>query len=325
MRYVAALVVLFAAFMKWEQLPVLDRTGDGLLHQPAFIIPQIVFESVLAGWLLCGFWPRWTKCTPGVCFSLFATVALYFAMTGAESCGCFGRVKVNPWVTFGLDCLLAAGLFIWPPVGRSEDGGSRIEDCGEGGEDRGSRIEDREGRKSPGVAWRIVGVGGIAVLALVMSLRQLPKASAAPEMAGMLQAGALTILEPEKWAGKTLPILADLDIGERLKTGQWLAVLYHADCSTCREAVPGYERMAMSHPVALLEMPPFAHSGDDRLVPADTKALAGRLSDGREWFATTPVVILLEGGVVRDVVEGKAAVGAVVDWQAGLVGGKIEE
>ncbi len=302
--FVAALVLLFAAAMKFEQLPVVDRMGEGLLHRPAFVIGLIVFEIVLAAWLLFGVWPRWTKWIPAICFSLFAMAALYLAITGAESCGCFGRVKVNPWVTFAMDVVLAGALWRWPP--------------GKGREAAGTGRDDRGERKTRGLAYRIIAAGGAAAIALTLSLRQLPvvatQASGESGAIGMIEAGGLTILEPREWIGHALPILPHLDIAERLKTGQWLAVLYHADCSTCRKAVPGYERMAGSHPVALLEMPPFAHGVDERLVPADSPALVGRLTDAREWFATTPVVLLLNDAVVRDVTEGPAAVGAAVDW-----------
>jgi hypothetical protein len=109
--------------------------------------------------------------------------------------------------------------------------------------------------------------------------------------------------------------MSDVDVGDRLREGKWLAVLYHIDGSTCREAVPAIERMASSRPVAFLEMPPYA-SADERLTSINSKALIGRLSDARDWFATTPVVLLLHDGIVRDVVQGERAVGLGVDWEA---------
>lgn len=127
--------------------------------------------------------------------------------------------------------------------------------------------------------------------------------------------GSLIILEPQKWVGKPLPLLADLDIAGRLQAGRWIVVLYHQGCSTCIEALPGYEAMSLARQVALVEMPPYA-SPADRLIGPGSKAVVRKLSDTKEWFATTPVVLLMQDGVVRDVLEGKAAVGAGVDWEA---------
>jgi hypothetical protein len=49
-------------------------------------------------------------------------ITLYKAITGAASCGCFGSVQVNPWITlFAIDlpALLALSIFrrksVMPP------------------------------------------------------------------------------------------------------------------------------------------------------------------------------------------------------------------
>jgi hypothetical protein len=301
-RMAASLVLLFAALMKWGQLPILDRTGGGLFHKSSFVVGLIVFEVVLAIWLAIGIWPKWATWLPSACFAAFALVALYQAFTGADSCGCFGRIKVNPWVTFGLDLTLAAALWVWQPGD------------GERSEDRRLKTEDRGWQNRPArLRYRVAIVGCAALLALGLSLWRLPSARAAGETSGMVRAGSLTILEPEKWIGKSLPLSSDIDVGDRLRIGQWLVVLYHADCSTCREAIPAYDLMSSSHAIAIVEMPPYA-SSDEKLTSPGSKALIGQLSDNREWFATTPVVLLLDDGVVRDVSEGEPADAVSVDW-----------
>ncbi len=45
-----------------------------------------------------------------VCFVVFAGVATVKALAGAESCGCFGAIAVNPWYTAGFDWIAVAGL-----------------------------------------------------------------------------------------------------------------------------------------------------------------------------------------------------------------------
>jgi thiol-disulfide isomerase/thioredoxin len=51
-------------------------------------------------------------------FGLFIVVTLQKGLIGAESCGCFGRVKVNPWITLlAIDIPLFLGLVIFRPKG----------------------------------------------------------------------------------------------------------------------------------------------------------------------------------------------------------------
>lgn len=53
---------------------------------------------------------------PRVCGSLvflgFAVFSLYIAIGGATSCGCFGSLKVNPWITASLDLLMSLLLYL---------------------------------------------------------------------------------------------------------------------------------------------------------------------------------------------------------------------
>ena len=91
-------------------------------------------------------------------------------------------------------------------------------------------------------------------------------------------------------------------------------VLHQAHCSTCLAALPSYAAMAAGQAaerVALIELPP--HEG---LSNSASPVVHGRLSARRDWFASAPVVVLLENGVVRDAAEGKAAVGLRPDWRA---------
>ena len=51
-------------------------------------------------------------------FGLFIAITLQKGLIGAESCGCFGRFKVNPWITLSaIDIPLFLGLVIFRPKG----------------------------------------------------------------------------------------------------------------------------------------------------------------------------------------------------------------
>jgi thiol-disulfide isomerase/thioredoxin len=125
---------------------------------------------------------------------------------------------------------------------------------------------------------------------------------------GSAGSGKIVILEPLQWIGKRLPILSSVDVKDQIATGDWTVVLYHSDCPACREAMPTFEQQARSGaPVATIEMPPYA-AADSELVPPSSACLRGRLSDKREWFATTPVVMRVRDGTVVSAREGSEEV-----------------
>jgi thiol-disulfide isomerase/thioredoxin len=110
------------------------------------------------------------------------------------------------------------------------------------------------------------------------------------------------VLEPGEWVGKELPILEHIDIGERLKAGNWLVLLYHYDCPGCAEAIPMYEQVARDLvgngdflQIALIAVPPH---GQAPINPASACTL-GKLNESKEWFVTTPAVALLAEGTVK--------------------------
>ncbi|HUT31267.1 MAG TPA: hypothetical protein VMX13_15845 [Sedimentisphaerales bacterium] len=117
------------------------------------------------------------------------------------------------------------------------------------------------------------------------------------------------ILEPETWVGKKLPLIDYIDIGESLEKGNWLILLYHYDCPDCAEAIPKYERMARDLVgngdflrIALIEMPPYGPP----LAAPDSLCTLGRLANTKQWFVTTPAVVLLVDGRVNHAWEAKA-------------------
>jgi hypothetical protein len=106
------------------------------------------------------------------------------------------------------------------------------------------------------------------------------------------------LLEPDTWSGKPFWLADHIDIGDRLKQGEWLVVLYHHDCSVCARAIRDLEQRARGGQrgqVALIEVPPLQAQPD---LPR-AGFVYGRLdSDGPQWFVTTPVMIHLTEGVV---------------------------
>jgi len=65
--------------------------------------------------------------------------------------------------------------------------------------------------------------------------------------------------------------------------------------------------------VAIIEMPPYAGAGEG-FAPSSALALTGRLDTTRDWFATTPVAVLFDHGIVQAAAEGDAAATPNREW-----------
>jgi thiol-disulfide isomerase/thioredoxin len=111
----------------------------------------------------------------------------------------------------------------------------------------------------------------------------------------------IVLLEPETWIGKSFPLLDYTDIGAKLKEGEWLALLYHHDCPKCQDAMKQLKAVANQADglrVALIEMPPYGKTPGD--IGAPELFVMSRLLAVKDWFAQTPVLLVLsEGQVVR--------------------------
>lgn len=77
----------------------------------------VEFEGLLGVWLLAGVRPRGMYLAALLWFCGLAAVALFQALTGAATCGCFGALHVSPWVTLAIDAAAIVSLcFLRPPL-----------------------------------------------------------------------------------------------------------------------------------------------------------------------------------------------------------------
>jgi len=117
------------------------------------------------------------------------------------------------------------------------------------------------------------------------------------------------VLEPAEWVGKELPIINDIDASRQFKKGTWLVLFYHYDCPDCVAAIEQYQCYATNLAdngdalkIAFIEVPPYGES----MVRYNPDHTIGKLLDIKEWFITTPAIILLESSTVQAAWEGKA-------------------
>ncbi len=296
-RIVLGLLLLVAAGLKGHELATSPVAGTGLLDSRWFLIGVVEFELFFGLWLLAGIYPRWTWAAALSCFCLFASVSLWKAISGDASCGCFGKVPVDPWYTFTLDALAVAALFRF----RLASGRWRV-----AWDFRSPRF------RVIGVAaiWLLVGIPAAAAMSAYEPVML-------SEDGAILGDGILVILEPEKWTRKRFPLLphiedyperlmpGELPLRERLAEGNWIVVLYQRDCPKCLEEMPKYEQLACRSAadptapgVALIEVPAYGEAGSLKRSPNAVCAL-GRLSDEKEWLVETPVKLLLQSAFVN--------------------------
>jgi hypothetical protein len=283
-RFAVAAILVVAAALKGYQLstePALSRT---LLESRWFLVSVVECELLLAIWLLSSIRIRVAWGISTVCFATFAAVSLIKGVKGEASCGCFGRVPVNPWITFALDAVVVTALLAWWPGPQTVRKGS-------------SRAR----------RWRHAWIGSGVLVCTAALLPMLAYRHTALDAAGIIVgSGNLVVLEPENWVGSQFPLLPFIERADSLRTGEHIVVLYHHDCPKCNEALDVYERLAAeltrrgsSQRVAILEI----SSGAAAPIPPSSHCDWKQLDDSYEWFVQTPVVLQLENGRVIGVEE----------------------
>jgi hypothetical protein len=303
---VLGVLLLTAAVLKGHELLTVPAVNKDLWSWRPFLILLVELELALGIWLLSGLFKRLAWLAGLLCFGLFCCVTLYRGLTGAASCGCFGTVHVNPWITLlavDLPALLALALFRPPSafaaplsILRSLPSAATL-----GRSSIRRAIAELIGPVPSLRRFAATAALGLAILGVTTPILALNKPAVATS--------TYEVLEPETWIGEELPILGHIDIGEKLRSGTWLLLFYHHDCPDCRRAILQYERMARDlagnegflH-IALIEVPPYGHT------PSSTGStcLHGRLGDVKEWFVTTPATVLAYDGTVTAAWEAQA-------------------
>jgi hypothetical protein len=281
------LLLLTAAVLKGHELLTTPMANADIWTNRYFMIFQVELELSLGIWLLSGLFKRAAWLAALGCFILFCGVTLYKALAGFGSCGCFGNVHVNPWITlFAIDLPVVVLLVVFRPTLKKQCLFYLPH-----------WLEPMPNMVTLALVF-VLGFCAVAVSSPLLVLNE-PKAVTS----------AYEVLEPETWIGKQLPILQHIDIAEQLKTGNWLVVLYHHDCPACAEAIPKLERIAVDLKenedflyFTLIEVPPYGNENNAPVSP-NTHLKLGKLDTSKEWFVTTPAIVLLKNEIVISIWE----------------------
>jgi hypothetical protein len=249
------------------------------LHVWNLLLPGA--EILLAAWIVSNVFRRAAWLISIMIFSSFALIAFVSAAGGKQSCDCFGTIRVNPWITFGLDAIMITSLLMWRHLDPS------IQDS-----PRGVRHTSM-----------IIAIGVAVMMAFWYPNRRNFEQSAT---AYPLSPHTSLVLDPSAWTNKPFPLISHIQRGQQLRRDEWLVLFYHHDCPKCQAALinlnteAGRAATDQKH-YAAIEVPPFGPVEDDLVRPP---VVSLRLTD-QNWFMETPRLIHLSNGIVTSVEEVK--------------------
>jgi len=313
-RIVLGLILLTAAALKGHQLATGPVAETSLFTSRWFLICVVEFELFFGLWLLSGLYPRRTWQAALVCFSAFACVSLYKALSGEATCGCFGRVPVSPWYTLILDLAAAVALVLCRPARGTVT--SPLPLAGEGPGVRAGALLFPLAAEPSGLSARlrrrlgwVLGIFLAAGIpgALAMGTYHAPMLDDSGDIFGDSQ---FVVLKPDTWVGRRFPLIEQIEVRAALGEGDWLVLLFHKTCPACRMAIIQLQHLrsrpgswAETRRIALVEVPPFGNTIRADVASPDPRWVYGRLRAVKEWFVKTPIAIVLKDGEVVATVE----------------------
>ncbi len=288
---VIGLVLVVATVLKIHQLLTEPIISESFWQSWEFFLIQIPLELGLGIWLLCGLFRKAAWVIAVLSFGLFIMITLQLGLAGAESCGCFGRVHVNPWITLSvIDIPLFLALLFFRP--------------------KGSKLLPPPWPSAKhffGVAIPTSVLIGVIIPVLIFN-----KPPNKTDRYEVVRPEEWTAKEPasqeqtaEKQVIKEWPMLRYIDIANSLRSNIVVVVLYSTECGTCHDAISLYDRMSRdmagdedSIRFAFIEIPPYG-SEQDNFIPADTTCLTGRLDPSKDWYnIKTPLVVVIQDSSV---------------------------
>lgn len=275
-----AVLVVAGAHKAYDLATSPSSVGVSWLRNGSFSAIVVATEIVLAVCLLTGIYAHATRLVATVCFGSFAVMSIGHAVEGHPSCGCFGRVAVNPWFTSVFDLIAVAVLSYFEPA---------------------AFTRPRVRRRSRKVCAACLGVALILPFAGTIAAGRRATINAD----GTINDNAQTIvLEPSDWLHQPFPLLKHIDIDADLGSGEWQVIFYHHDCPHCRAAIAGLRTCRNAararRQLALVEVPPLGPL-PHRMNALPRTLIRGRLDADHEWFIVTPSSVVLDDGVVTAV------------------------
>lgn len=267
----AGVLLLFAAGAKARQIaanPAAYGAADLLKTVELAWLP---LEATIGLWLLTNWRGRLARRIGTLVFLLFTLISGYKWHSQAASCGCFGEIDVPPSAMVVLDSCMTVLLFVAARLSLRPQPASR-------------RWFATAMALTCGTA---VAAGGFWMGSVKVTFGK----------NGVVNVQQVSL--PAEWIGHELPLLGDIDLGQELRSGDWLVLLYRRDCPQCQQVLAAInnQRPSEAWKTCAVEVPPYGPES-----PPGIRVRQGRLSEKSEWFVPTPVLVWLsDGGVVKQV------------------------
>ena len=234
-----------------------------------------------------------------VILGAFLPVLVGDLMLGASSCGCFGAIKVNPWVTLVTDVTFFFGLLV---LGRHE-----------------SRLAMTRSLPTS----RVLAVGIWSLLSVVLAFA-IPAETPADPLASAggrppLPADGYYLPSFEEWVGQPfqeLEIAAwTTGLTDDLDVGQQFVIFFRKDCEHCHELMEVYFSGPLDWPTTAIAVPERDGWPTENLQPFPCdECRAAELPSGIDWFLQTPVLVRLVDGMVECAAEVDPMSPECLDW-----------
>ena len=222
---------------------------------------------------------------------------------GASSCGCFGAVKVSPWVTLVTDVTFLIGLVF---LGRREP-----------------RLALTRVLSTPWVlaagAWSLLSVALAFGIAAPVTNTDGGSASVAGNSGPPLPADGYYMPQYPDWIGQPFN---QLDVAfwagnlpDDLDFGSQYVIFYRKDCEHCHELMEIHFSGSLEHPTTAIAVPERDGFPTENLQPFNCpECRLAELPAGIDWFFQTPVLVRLTDGVVDCAAEVEAITPECLVW-----------
>jgi hypothetical protein len=344
----AGLLLIVATVLKFQEMlsiciPSWQVNKLGFWESYEFFLIQIPLEFALGVWLVSGLFRKAAWLAGLVCYLGFIGVTLTKAITGAESCGCFGQIHVNPWITLAaidvpLFLLLAIfrpkGTKLLPPpwpnlfyllliavptIGVMVASPAALvalkPDCIKAEDDQPDesaqlRLQMHQLKQALSEKEQEIDSLKAAILELQTKPVQDEPSASVPEITEQPAPIEQQTREIQPW--DWLEFVIEDEVRQQIREGLVVVMMHRFDCEVCEEMVPRYsdyyremtEQGMDEFKIVFLAIPPY---GDEDHVPEDTTCITGQLSDEQKWGLMSPyVVALLDGELVKTWEQGTA-------------------
>jgi hypothetical protein len=252
--------------------------GEGLLHARWFNIFVVEFELFFGIWLIFGMLPKLTWLMSIGLFFLVSIISFHKAVSGETSCGCFGNVTVNPWITMTFDLCVVVLLV-----------------CLRFNKKYPEKL-DREFFYQYNL--RLILWAGICVLLGSSAYGWITqKTYERLENIGQVLESNIVQLEPESWIGREFPLRDYVIDGQKMMRGKWIIMFSRHGCSDCEtiktKLLKNKDQNIM---LAFLDITAMAATNNSPII-AQNFQIVPEIN----WIMATPVIIELSEGIVQNV------------------------